>query len=231
MRCSDRCSPVLPRSPTSAPTGCNNPANPLSYSQMGPIMASALDVFAHASAPRGKPRIRPDRAVVEGEEVEVVEEVVLRKPFGQLKRFRRVRGDGSEVTGQPRLLHGRAHVRPLCDPAARHGRADAAGPRRLHHRLARREAGAARRRSLRPRRLCRLSDRVSRAYRPGRAHARRLPAVGAGLCGRRPDERGQASLPAEDADDDGRADRHAGWRRPRSTPSPPSARSNGSSAT
>ena len=82
----------------------NNPANPLSYSQMGPIMASALDVFAHASASRGKPQFGLADAVVEGEEVEVVEEVVLRKPFGQLKRFRRVRADGSEVTGQPRLL-------------------------------------------------------------------------------------------------------------------------------
>ena len=31
----------------------NNPANPFAYSHMGPIMASALQVFAHASAPRG----------------------------------------------------------------------------------------------------------------------------------------------------------------------------------
>src|SRR6476619_5198403 len=82
----------------------NNPANPLSYSQMGPIMASALDVFAHASASRGKPDFGLTPPVVEGEEVAVAEEVVLRKPFGQLKRFRRVRADGSEVTGQPRLL-------------------------------------------------------------------------------------------------------------------------------
>jgi poly(3-hydroxybutyrate) depolymerase len=82
----------------------NNPANPLHYSQMGPIMASALDVFAHASAPRGKPEFGLTQTVVEGEEVAVVEEVVLRKPFGQLKRFRRVRADGSEITGQPRLL-------------------------------------------------------------------------------------------------------------------------------
>jgi len=82
----------------------NNPANPLSYSQMGPIMASALDVFAHASAHRGKPEFGLTEAVVEGEEIQVVEEVVLRKPFGQLKRFRRLREDGSEITGQPRLL-------------------------------------------------------------------------------------------------------------------------------
>ncbi len=82
----------------------NNPANPFHYSQMGPIMASALDVFAHASADRGKPEFGLTHTVVEGEEVRVTEEVVLRKPFGQLKHFRRVRADGSEVTGQPRLL-------------------------------------------------------------------------------------------------------------------------------
>ena len=82
----------------------NNPANPLSYSQVGPIMASALDVFAHASAPRGKPQFSLDHTVVAGEEVRVVEEVVLRKPFGQLKRFRRFREDGGEIEGQPRLL-------------------------------------------------------------------------------------------------------------------------------
>ncbi len=61
----------------------NNPANPLSYSQMGPIMASALDVFAHASAARGKPQFSLTHAVVEGEEVGIVEEVVLRKPGGE----------------------------------------------------------------------------------------------------------------------------------------------------
>ena len=33
----------------------NNPANPLSYSSMGPLVAASLDVFAHASAQRGKP--------------------------------------------------------------------------------------------------------------------------------------------------------------------------------
>jgi len=34
----------------------NNPANPLSYSSMSPLVAAGLDVFAHASAPRGKPK-------------------------------------------------------------------------------------------------------------------------------------------------------------------------------
>ncbi len=76
-----------------------NPANPLAYSQMGPIVASALDVFAHASAPRGKPDFDLDSTVVDGRSVRVVEEVVLRKPFGQLKHFRR-----QGIKDGPRLL-------------------------------------------------------------------------------------------------------------------------------
>lgn len=81
-----------------------NPVNPLAYSHMGPIVASALDVFAHAAAPRGKPDFGLTSTVVAGETVAVHEEIVLRKPFGQLKRFRRIRADGREVEGQPRLL-------------------------------------------------------------------------------------------------------------------------------
>jgi poly(3-hydroxybutyrate) depolymerase len=76
-----------------------NPANPFSYSSMGPIVGSALDVFAHAAAPRGKPEFGLESVVVKGKTVPVVEEVVLRKPFGQLKHFRR---EGAE--GGPRLL-------------------------------------------------------------------------------------------------------------------------------
>jgi poly(3-hydroxybutyrate) depolymerase len=76
-----------------------NPANPFAYGGMAPIVASALDVFAHASAPRGKPHFGLETTVVDGQTVAVHEEVVLRKPFGQLKRFRR---DG--VEGSPRLL-------------------------------------------------------------------------------------------------------------------------------
>jgi len=67
----------------------NNPANPFAYSQMGPIVASALDVFAHAAAPRGKPEFGIETVTVKGKTVSVHEEVVLRKPFGQLKHFRK----------------------------------------------------------------------------------------------------------------------------------------------
>jgi poly(3-hydroxybutyrate) depolymerase len=76
-----------------------NPANPFSYSSMGPIVASALDVFAHASAPRGKPEFGLETTIVDGRVVAVDEDIVLRKPFGQLKRFRR-----EGIEGGPRLL-------------------------------------------------------------------------------------------------------------------------------
>jgi len=76
-----------------------NPANPFAYTGMGPIVASALDVFAHVAAPRGKPEFGLDMTVVDGREVPVIEEIVLNKPFGDLKRFRRDR-----IEGSPRLL-------------------------------------------------------------------------------------------------------------------------------
>ena len=59
------------------------------YGGGGDVLASALEVFAHSAAPRGKPAFGIDRVTVDGQEVTVTEEVVLAKPFGQLKRFRR----------------------------------------------------------------------------------------------------------------------------------------------
>ncbi|MBN2973189.1 polyhydroxyalkanoate depolymerase [Roseomonas aeriglobus] len=77
----------------------NNPANPFAYFGGGPVLSSALEVFAHASAPRGKPAFGLTKTVVDGREVAVREEIVLRKPFGQLKRFVR-----EGVEGGPKLL-------------------------------------------------------------------------------------------------------------------------------
>ncbi|MDT8759660.1 polyhydroxyalkanoate depolymerase [Sphingomonas psychrotolerans] len=77
----------------------NNPANPFAYFGGGPVLASALEVFAHASAPRGKPHFGLDFTTIDGRQVEVHEEIVLRKPFGQLKRFAR-----KGVEGGPKLL-------------------------------------------------------------------------------------------------------------------------------
>jgi len=67
----------------------SNPANPWGYSSMGPIVAASLEVFAHAAAPRGKPEFEIDSVRIKGKDVAVHEEILLRKPFGQLKHFYR----------------------------------------------------------------------------------------------------------------------------------------------
>ncbi|TVV69982.1 polyhydroxyalkanoate depolymerase [Sphingomonas solaris] len=76
-----------------------NPVNPLAYGAVAPMFASGLDVFAHASAPRGKPAFGLNTTLIDGRTVAVHEEIVLRKPFGQLKRFVR-----EGVEGGPKLL-------------------------------------------------------------------------------------------------------------------------------
>lgn len=78
----------------------NNPANPWGYSSMGPLVAASLEVFAHASAPRGKPEFGIIETRVGRKSVAVDEDIVLRKPFGQLKYFRKV---GAE-SGRPLLI-------------------------------------------------------------------------------------------------------------------------------
>jgi len=75
-----------------------SPANPFA-SMGGSVMASALEVFAHASAPRGKPTFGFTSTLVDGREVAVQEEIVFQRPFGQLKRFVK-----AGVEGAPRLL-------------------------------------------------------------------------------------------------------------------------------
>ncbi len=78
----------------------NNPANPFSYFGGGPILASALDVFAHAAAPRGKPDFDLPTTEIDGQAVAVIEEIEARKPFGQLRHFTR---EGVK-DGDPKLL-------------------------------------------------------------------------------------------------------------------------------
>ena len=67
----------------------HNPANPWGYSSMGPVVAASLEVFANAAAARGKPEFGLDTVHMRGREVPVHGEILLRKPFGQLKHFYR----------------------------------------------------------------------------------------------------------------------------------------------
>ena len=67
----------------------NNPALPLGYFGMGPMAASALEVFAHATATYGKPAWNIEAVKVGGKARAVEEATVVNRPFGDLKRFRR----------------------------------------------------------------------------------------------------------------------------------------------
>jgi poly(3-hydroxybutyrate) depolymerase len=77
-----------------------SPMNPWAYVGTSPVIARALEVFAHATAPRGKPPFGLDATIIDGVSVAISEGVVLRKPFGQLKHFVRA------VSGRndPKLL-------------------------------------------------------------------------------------------------------------------------------
>ena len=78
----------------------NSPANPLSYSSMGPVVAAGLDVFAHAAAVRGRPAFGLGSTLAGRKTLPVREETVLAKPFGSLKHFKR---EGA-AEDQPKLL-------------------------------------------------------------------------------------------------------------------------------
>jgi poly(3-hydroxybutyrate) depolymerase len=78
----------------------NNPSLPMGYFGTGPIIASALQVFAHLYEERGKPAFNIRHVTVDGKEHAVRETVVLEKPFGALRHFRRA----GLPKGAPRLL-------------------------------------------------------------------------------------------------------------------------------
>ena len=70
------------------------------YLGMGPTLSSALEVFAHAAEPRGKPVFGLDHTLIDGRRHAVSEVEIVQKPFGNLKHFVR---DGAPA-GQPKLL-------------------------------------------------------------------------------------------------------------------------------
>ncbi len=78
----------------------NNPAMPFGYTGVAPLISSALDVFAHAAAPRGKPQFDIETVEVDGAVHPVTEAIVMHKPFGNLLRFTHP----GLPQGAPRLL-------------------------------------------------------------------------------------------------------------------------------
>ena len=65
----------------------NSPVLPFAQMGIGPVIASALDVFAHAAAPRGKPEFDIETVTVDGATHGVTEAIVQHRPFGNLLRF------------------------------------------------------------------------------------------------------------------------------------------------
>jgi len=78
----------------------SNPRMPFGYMGLGPAAASALEVFAHAAAPYGKPEFGIESVELDGEEFTVTESIVMHKPFGNLLHFKR----GDLPKDAPRLL-------------------------------------------------------------------------------------------------------------------------------
>ena len=113
-----------------------------------------------------------------------------------------------EFAGTAAHAAGGADVRPFRHAAARHREDAAAGPRRLHHRLAQSARHSARARQVRPRRIHRAPHHLPRSNRSARAHGGDLPAVGVGAGRRRDHVGGQPPGAPGDADPDGRPDRH-----------------------
>ncbi|MBU6269241.1 MAG: polyhydroxyalkanoate depolymerase [Sphingomonadales bacterium] len=64
-----------------------NPLNPLSYTGLGPVVSSAMEVFSHAAQSRGKPAFDIEAVTVDGKAMPVTEALVLHKPYGNLLRF------------------------------------------------------------------------------------------------------------------------------------------------
>src|SRR5512139_3906506 len=67
----------------------NNPILPIGKTGLAPILSSALEVFAHAAAPRGKPEFDIETVEAGGKVHAVEESIVLHRPFGNLLRFAR----------------------------------------------------------------------------------------------------------------------------------------------
>ena len=67
----------------------SNPRLPIGYTGLGPMAASALEVFAHAAQTRGKPEFDIESVKIGGEARAITQSVVMHTAFGDLLRFTR----------------------------------------------------------------------------------------------------------------------------------------------
>ncbi|MCW3474293.1 polyhydroxyalkanoate depolymerase [Limobrevibacterium gyesilva] len=78
----------------------DHPFNPIRPTPMGRLAVAALDSFEHTTRQFGKPVFGHKHTTIDGEAVDVVEEVVVSRPWCDLKRFHRL----TERPGDPKVL-------------------------------------------------------------------------------------------------------------------------------
>ncbi len=80
-----------------------NPANPMTYTSVGRNLAASAELFERMTRRYGKPAFSLDKTSVNGQEVEIEEEIVWQRPFCSMLHFKRHFLPG-EAANQPRLL-------------------------------------------------------------------------------------------------------------------------------
>ncbi|GAB4356580.1 MAG: hypothetical protein Kow00114_07660 [Kiloniellaceae bacterium] len=69
----------------------NSPFNPLAETPMARAFASSADIFEHLTRSYGKPHWGLPTTTIDGEEVAVAEEIVIRRSYCDLLHFKRAR--------------------------------------------------------------------------------------------------------------------------------------------
>lgn len=80
-----------------------SPANPIAYAPATPSILAALEVAERTTRRYDKPQFDLNSAAINGEPVAIEEQIIFRKPFCQLKRFRRITDDPKRLD-DPKLL-------------------------------------------------------------------------------------------------------------------------------
>jgi poly(3-hydroxybutyrate) depolymerase len=80
----------------------NNPVNPLSHSPFGRGVAAACEMFERTTRRYGKPEFGYGSVNVNGVKTEIVEDVLLSKPFCNLVNFRKM--SAGRPLNQPKIL-------------------------------------------------------------------------------------------------------------------------------
>jgi poly(3-hydroxybutyrate) depolymerase len=78
----------------------SHPWNPVSYTHLGRSVAATAELVERGTRHFRKPEFGLPSTSIDGEKVAITEEIVLRKPFGQLRRFKREKAG----LDQPKLL-------------------------------------------------------------------------------------------------------------------------------